>query len=215
MALYMFDISKTDAAKFKKEYETLNGEKSPSGDRYQKLKISINNKVKYSNIEEAIEVLKGETALIYFGFSNCPWCRGMLPVLLDELDNSNLEEMLYVDMTDKRDEYKVSDGVIIEEKGASEDYYKLMNVLKKYLDDYLVKDSYGIEYEVGEKRLYVPLVVAVKEGVIQGVYNGIEYPEDQSPYSELTPLQKEEMQVIFTGLIESISETSTICDEHC
>ena len=60
----------TDAYKFKIEYESLNGEKSQSGKVYRSLDISKKNRIKYSTAEEIVEKIdKGETFVVYFGFS--------------------------------------------------------------------------------------------------------------------------------------------------
>jgi len=210
-------LNGTDGAKFKKEYEALNGEKASGDYKYQKLKIDKKNKIKYISLEEAHDIIENKTGLIYFGFPNCPWCRGMLPSLLKVSDCSCLEKIYYVDMTDKRDEYEVKDGKAVLKKEASQEYYDLLELLDKHLMEYTVKDSDGIEYETGEKRIYVPLVVAVNNGIVKDVYDGIDLDENQSPYDELTSTQKSELEVIFNNLIESVTENEekNVCDEHC
>lgn len=213
-------LNGTDGAKFKKEYEALNGEKAYGDYKYQKLKIDKKNKIKYINMEEAYDIIESRTGLIYFGYPKCPWCRGMLPSLLKTVDCSCLENIYYVDMTDKRDEYEVKDDRAVLKKEASQEYYDLLELLDKHLMDYTVTDDDGIEYETGEKRIYVPFVVAVNNGVIRDVYDGIDIDENQSPFDELTSTQKSELEVIFENLIASVTESNNneeknVCDEHC
>lgn len=196
----------TDGAKFKRSYESYNNKKVDDTHKYQKLKIKKKNKVKNVTIEEAIDILENKTGLIYFGFPNCPYCRGILPILLDTVEKSNLTELYYLDMTNLRDEYKVEDGRAIQSKSADASYYELLSLLNNYLDDYIVTDENGIEYEAGEKRLYVPLVVGVQEGFIVEAHNGsVELDENQSPFDPLTKSQIGELEVVFQNIIDKIN----------
>lgn len=196
----------TDGAKFKRSYESYNNKKVDDTHKYQKLKIKKKNKVKNVTIEEAIDILENKTGLIYFGFPNCPYCRGILPILLDTLEKSNLTELYYLDMTNLRDEYKVEDGRAIQSKSADASYYELLSLLNNYLDDYIVTDENGIEYEAGEKRLYVPLVVGVQEGFIVEAHNGsVELDENQNPFDPLTKSQIGELEVVFQNIIDKIN----------
>lgn len=196
----------TDGAKFNRSYESYNNKKVDDTHKYQKLKIKKKNKVKNVTIEEAIDILESKTGLIYFGFPNCPYCRGILPILLDTVEKSNLTELYYLDMTNLRDEYKVEDGRAIQSKSADASYYELLSLLNNYLDDYIVTDENGIEYEAGEKRLYVPLVVGVQEGFIVEAHNGsVELDENQSPFDPLTKSQIGELEVVFQNIIDKIN----------
>ncbi len=216
IVLLVVNGKETDAKKFKKEYEAYNGEKSSNGSKYQKLKISKKNKVKYIEMEDAVETLETGTGLIYFGFSNCPWCRGLIETLLDEVEEADLDNLLYVDVTGKRDEYVVEDEKAVVKTRAENSYYEVVDLLEDYLDDYVVKDENGMEYETGKKRLFVPLIVAVKDGLVRGVYDGVELEEDQSPYDELTSMQLDELSVAFEGLIKEVEDNVPVCgDEHC
>ncbi len=196
----------TDGAKFKRSYESYNNKKADDTHKYQKLKIKKKNKVKNVTIEEAIDILENKTGLIYFGFPNCPYCRGILPTLLNTVEKSNLTELYYLDMTNLRDEYKVEDGRAIQSKSAEASYFELLSLLNNYLEDYIVTDENGIEYEAGEKRLYVPLVVGVQEGFIMEAHNGsVELDENQSPFDPLTNSQIGELEVVFQNIIDKIS----------
>lgn len=196
----------TDGAKFKHSYESYNNKKADDTHKYQKLKIKKKNKVKNVTIEEAIDILENKTGLIYFGFPNCPYCRGILPTLLNIVEKSDLTELYYLDMTNLRDEYKVEDGRAIQSKSAEASYFELLSLLNNYLEDYIVTDENGIEYEAGEKRLYVPLVVGVQEGFIMEAHNGsVELDENQSPFDPLTNSQIGELEVVFQNIIDKIS----------
>ena len=198
--------SKTDAARFKREYESYNNKKASDDHKYQKLKIKKKNKIKYINLEEAVDIIKNGTGLIYFGFPNCPYCRSIVPTLLNKVEKSDLKELYYLDMTDLRDTYEVQDERAICTKLGDDLYYELLSILDNYLEDYVVTDENGIEYDAGEKRVYVPLVVAVQDGFIMDTHsNSVDLNESQSPYDPLTKNQLDELGVIFQNLIDTIS----------
>lgn len=203
---FVSSCKSSDGARFKQEYEKYNNKSSEDGNKYQKLKISKNNKVKYITATEAIDILKNKTGLIYMGFPNCPWCRGMLPTLLDTVKKSNQRELYYLDMTGIRDTYEVKDYEVKKTGDGTPEYLDLLNLLDNYLDEYIIKDEDNFEYEVGEKRIYVPLVVAVQDGYIQGVHsNSVELEENQSPYDKLTDKQNQELEVALNNLIDTLN----------
>lgn len=209
------DTVETDALKFKREYEALNGEKARGESVYQTLDISENNKVKYANLKETVEFLEKDTGIIYFGFPNCPWCRGILPTLLNVVEKSSLDKILYVDMTDKRDTFEVKDDEAVKTKDADREYYRILEILDEYLDEYTVTDGVVDKaYKTNEKRVYVPLVVVVKDGEIKdAVTSPVELEEGQTAYDELTIKQKENLEALFEGMLDKIEDA--VCDGHC
>ena len=213
--LFIIKSNSTDAAKFKREYEKIND--TEAGDnRYQSLKIPKKNKVKYLSLEEAIDVIQNKIGIIYFGFPNCPWCRGIVPPLLEVIDDSYLENLYYVDMTGKRDSYEIEDDTPIKKEEGAEEYHELVEILDKYLEEYTIKDKNGLEYSLEEKRIYVPMVVAVKDGIVRDAHSGsVELDEDKTPYDALTETQISELKAIFTRLIDSIKDDEGVCDEYC
>jgi hypothetical protein len=216
VALIVHKSNSTEGAKFKKEYEALNGVASSSGKFYQNIKIDKDNKVTYITLEEANEIMKSGTGIIYFGFADSALCRGIVPILLDAVDCSCLENLYYVDMTGLRDEYEVKDGVITETESGEVEYLTALEILSDYLNEYIVTDENGIEYVAESERMNVPLVVAVKDGEIKSTHEGsVDLDEGQTEYDALTAKQKSELNVIYTELIESITKEDTVCDEYC
>ena len=70
--------SKSDALKFKEEYESLNKEEG-----YRNVSVDENNPFIY--IEDtalAKKIADREDMVVYFGFSKCPWCRSILENLI-------------------------------------------------------------------------------------------------------------------------------------
>lgn len=216
LAIFAFKLNSTDGSKFKKEYEKLNGTKTESGQKYQTLKIPRSNKMKYSSMEEAIELLDKGTGLIYFGMPNCPWCRTLVPVLINKAKCSCLENILYVDMSEARNTYEIVDNYPSETKKAEKEYYELLEMLDDYLDSYTITDEDGVEHVLNEKRIYLPLVVAVKNGAIVGAHTGaVELKDGQSAFDELDATQHSELEVIVDNMIEEIGKETTTCDGKC
>lgn len=191
--------------KFKKEYESLNSEKTSNGKKYMKITIPKDNPVVYSNYEEIFKVLDG-TGIIYFGFPQCPWCRNAVPVLLESAIENGVDKIYYLNNLEDRDILSLKDGKVVTEKEAKEDYKKL---LKKLGDNASIYE--GLEDE-SIKRIYYPAVVFVKNGkIIDNVTGTVDSQED--PYVPLTNSQKKELKEKYN---EAISEL-LVCDvkEKC
>lgn len=206
------ETTEDDAIKFKKEYEELNDTKNPSGKTYPKVEISESNPVKYSNAKEIIKVLDSGTGIIYLGYPKCPWCRNAVPILMQAASDLGIEKVYYMNMYDERDEYGVEDGELVLKKSGTDQYKQLLKALDEVLDDYVVEDEDGKEYETGEKRIYVPYVIFVRDGEIVGIHDDtVESQKD--PYVALTEKQKEELYDIYTDYIHKVLDD--ICDERC
>jgi len=150
-----------DEKKFKKEYEDLN-------DKYDKVEIADDNNIKYISLSESIKILKEGTGVIYFGTPKENDSRNSVPKLLKAMESTNLEEIYYVDITNVRDEYEPnSRGTSgVQSKKADQEYYDLLELLKKYLPDYKLETSLGKIITINEKRLVGPTVVTVRDGKI-------------------------------------------------
>lgn len=192
----------TDAVKFKEEYEILNGSEANNGYTYPKVALEDNNPFVYSSVNDAIKVLENGTGIIYFGYASCPWCRNAVNVL----QHVNASEILYVDMSDQRDAYEVIDGVLTKTKDGTDGYYKLLELLASVLEDYIVD---GVS--TGEKRMYVPLVVGIKEGEIVGSHEAtVDLNDGQTAYNALTSSQQEELKDVYDEIASKVN--TNVCD---
>ena len=202
---------KTDAYKFKKEYESLNNTKSSSGKTIREIKIDSDNPFIYKSEEDIIEMFnKKETFIVYFGFASCPWCRSVLPTLIEALNDNSISTIYYVDIKDIRDEYKLENDKPILSKEGSEGYSKLLELLGDKLSDYTL-DNNGKKVNVGEKRIYAPNIVSVIYGKVISIETGISSLQTDG-YMELTDEMKEETYNIFNELIKPVSEVLNSCD---
>lgn len=202
----IFHSSSNDAKKFKKEYESLNGQKNANGKEYISVDIKDDSKIYYATYQEIMDLLNHGTGVIYFGFPECPWCRNMIPVLLDAADETSIEKIYYFNALSMRDTKSLKDGVIVTEKEGTEEYYQLLNALSSILGPYEGLNDDTI------LRLYFPTVVFVKNGTIVGSHEGT-LDSQEDPYVALTTEQKEELKKIYTDFIHEV--LGDICDSKC
>ncbi len=210
--------SKTnDAKKFKEEYESLNGGVSSSGKDYLEVEIDEDNKVKYSSIKDIIKVLESGTGVIYLGYPECPWCRNVVPVLMRASNNTGIENVYYLNMHDVRDKMEVdSNGNVVTVEEGKEGYKDLLEKLDSILSEYTVKDDDGKEYDTGEKRIFVPTVIFVKNGKILDYH--MDTVESQTdPYVGLNEDQEMELYDIYVKGIHKIlgDQCDDDSEEHC
>jgi len=162
----------TDGAKFEKEYEALNKNGIV-------VDIDTNANIKYLELNEVLDFFENKTGVIYFGFPNCPWCRNIIPSLLD-VSKEEGYTLYYFNPKDVR-------GT------ENKEFKELMNIL----DPYLTSDSEGV------KTLYVPDVYFVKDGQIVGNHLG-SVSTQTNPYETLTNEQKEELKQIYKDLFDKL-----------
>lgn len=89
----------------------------------------------------------GYNGILYFGYESCPYCQEVKPIV-EKLEKKTNVPIFYVNLKDKKDEKAFS------------------NADKKAIYPYLIDYMEEID---GEYKLYVPLVVSIKDGkVIKG-----------------------------------------------
>ena len=202
----------SDAIKFKEEYEKLNDTiRESDGALYNNVSISENNPIKYINAKEAVEIIKNQTGVIYFGASWCPWCRNAIPVLFDAVKKKNVDIIYYVDMDRLRNIYEVKDGELVKTQEEQDGYYDLLEALDSILGDKTYTlSSEGQTYDTKEKRIYMPLIVGIKNGSIVANHVGtVNLNSDQTKYSTLTKEQYNELYEIYGDLLKQTFESCT------
>ena len=105
--------------------------------------VSEDNVFCYKTIDEIINILEHGTGVVYLGFPECPWCKEYVIYLNEVAKNSGCDKVYYFNILNDR-------------KDNTKKYQEIVNILK----DYLPYD------EEGNKRIYVPAVIAVKDGKI-------------------------------------------------
>lgn len=208
------DATSQDALNFEKEYEKLNNRVNSNNNKvYPIVDISSDNPIKYSSYDEIFQILESGTGVIYLGFPECPWCRNLVPVLLSAAKEVELDTLYYLNISEDRDLLLLDENKdIITEKEGNKKYFELVSKLDQILDEYILTANDGSEVKTGEKRIYLPLVIFVKNGEIVGYHDGtVESQED--PYVALTDRENEELLL---SLIEIMGKASpSVCDDKC
>lgn len=208
------ETTSKDAVTFKKEYEALNNRVNPNNNKlYPEVSISNDNPVKYSSYDEIFEVLKSGTGVIYFGFSECPWARNLVPVMLSAAKEVEIDTIYYLNIKDDRDVLMLNEnGDIITEKEGNKKYFELVEKLDSILDDYILTDNDGKSVSTGKKRIYTPLLIFVKNGKI--IAHHTDTVDSQTdPYVALNDRQSEELLLKLINYMSKIS--ASVCDESC
>lgn len=202
---------KTDAQKFKEEYESINN-KEIYGNKARELNIDKDNNIVYKTDQEIVDMIKNkETFVVYFGFAKCPWCRSVLPSLLEASKDLGLDKLYYVDVSEIRDTLEVNDdNEVVTTKEGSEAYLELLNLLDSVLDDYTLEGKDGEEVNTNEKRIYAPNVVSVVKGEANEKETGI-IDSLTDPYMEITSEMKEEIYNRFKCVIKCTLDASKTC----
>lgn len=194
-----------DGKKLKEEYESLNNTiRESDGAKYNNVNIPEKNPIKYINALEAVDIIKNKTGVIYFGANWCPWCRNAIEVLLEEAMNLDNQTIYYVNMDEVRNVWEIVDGKLEKTTTEKEGYYELLEALDEVLSPstYTLTDTNGKKYDTKEKRIGMPLVIAVKNGKIETKHSGtVKLNDNQTKYSKLEDNQKEELQKIYHDLI--------------
>ncbi len=205
-----------DGRKFKEEYEAYNNKEreDDKGNYFQELNIPEDNPIKYASIDEVLKILDKGTGVLYFGYPTCPWCRNAVPVLFEAAKEKKVNNIYYLNVNEYKNVFAVKDGKVEKIKNEKEGYYDLLKALDEELDPYVLTSD-GKTYETGEKRIYVPFVVFVKDGVIVDTHLGtVNLETSQTKYDALTEKQHEELLNTYLSAIDEIQKQD-YCDEEC
>lgn len=119
---------RSDAVKFKEEYEALNKKTKEDGELYRTITIDETNPIIYTTYEElANKIADNENFLVYFGTSSNEYCRTAVPYLIKQAITQGIDKIYYVDTNTTDGDSKTEEGT----KAISIDdqYYK--DVLNK------------------------------------------------------------------------------------
>lgn len=203
----------TDAVKIKEEYEMLNEKINDNNLKYPTVTLSDDNPFVYRSESEIIDILNNKTGVIYFGFSSCPWCRSVLPILEDAAREVGLAQVFYLDIQNIRDVLELDENdKVVTSKEGSNGYYQIVELLDEYLSEYSLTNEKGEEISTGKKRLFAPTVVGVLNGEIVSFHEG-SLDSQKSGYDALDDKEKEELKKIYVELIQKTLEGT--CNEAC
>ena len=122
-----------DAKKFKEDYEALNGVTIKDDIKHRSITIPEKNPIEYKTFEEISKMIDDkESFVLYVGFSACPWCRSVIPYVLEVAKEKKINTIYYVNVrsdntkaTDLRGYYKLDkDNKPVVDIPADPNYYK-------------------------------------------------------------------------------------------
>ena len=192
-----------DSMKFVAEYEGFN-DKSNNYFEYRNIKIDETNPFVYSSDDEIVKKIENkESFIVYFGDSECPWCRSVIEQAIKSAKENGIEKIYYVRFWNGfhneiiRDTYELNSNnePVIKQKGSLA-YTKLLVYLDNVLGEYTLKDKDDNVISVNEKRIFLPNFIAIENGEAKELVDGIS--EKQESYnSELTDEVKADEKNIF------------------
>ncbi len=131
-------------------------------------------------MHEALRLFdEGGSAIVYFGYTNCPWCIEAVPIMNEAALASELP-IYYVDATDKNGQ----------EEGD-------LDKIKEHTAQYLSKDSDG------ELKFYVPVVFVIRNGESVDAHTST-LGKHNAYERKLTEDEKQELYNIYIKMFERL-----------
>ena len=128
---------------YHKNKESTKSDAKRFSEEYQK--VTEDNPFVYRTLEEINKILENGTGIIYLGFPECKWCQQYVVYLNEVANDYEIEKIYYANISEDR-------------KENSKVYQKTIELIEEYL-------QYD---EEGNKRIYVPSIIAVYKGDIVG-----------------------------------------------
>jgi len=144
-----------DALRFKQEYEALNGVLNDDGtNRYTYISIDDDNNIVYLTYDELVDFTSNGTGMLYFGRPGCPWCRILVPYLLEYAKEADIN-IYYYDI--EQDRYE-----------NNEQYQHILRIFRGYLPaDTVTQNEDDPDFNPGLKRMVLPQLFFMDNGTIR------------------------------------------------
>ncbi len=192
------------ALAFKEEYESLNGKTNASGKEHRTVTIDQDNPFEKVEASKIVELLNNkETFYVYFGDPLCPWCRSVIEKSIEVANKNNISKIYYVKVWDEDGNEILRSKYTLDKKNkpkliidGTKEYKLLLEAFDNVLSEFTLKTTEGKTIKVGEKRIYAPNFIYVKEGKAEKLISG--YSEKQTDAREvLTKEMLEDEEKIF------------------
>lgn len=215
--LFLSGCCNNDAAKFKEDYESLNGVEQ-NGRVHRTVTIDKDNPFVYTTGEDVVKMIENkETFYLYVGDTMCPWCRSAIEMAIKKAKEYGVKKIYYIHIWDAdhnevfRDKYELQeDGTMKKTVEGTEGYNKLLTYFDSVLSEYNLTDSNGNKVSTGEKRIYAPNFFYVNKGEVKIMVEGTS-DKQTDPRQELTEeLLNDEAQIF-----DNYFKTATTCDDKC
>jgi thiol-disulfide isomerase/thioredoxin len=148
-------VEMTDGQRFKHEHEALNDVVDEDGERvYREMEINENNRIVYLSYDAFVDFMENGTGVLFFGRPGCPWCRRLIPTLLDFADEQNINIFYYYAIEQDREE-------------NNERYQHILALFDAYLPvDTSTQTEGDPDFDPNLKRVVLPQLFFVKNGEV-------------------------------------------------
>lgn len=214
ISIFFILNNENDASKFKKEYESINGiVREKDQKTIRSIEIDKDNPFIYQTADDIVKRVENkETFAVYFGFSDCPWCRSVIPTLIKVSQDMNIDTIYYVDVKNIRDTMEITEnGDFKTTTQGSEGYYNLLKSLNPILNDYVITDKDGNKIKTGTKRISAPNLAIVTHGTPTYLTTGIGSSLTDG-YMELTEDMQNETYDIFKEALNKLNGKGGTCN---
>lgn len=184
---------------FKEEYEKLND------DEHRNIKINTNNPYIKITLAELVEKIENkETFYVYFGDSMCPWCRSVIEKSIEVANKNEISEIYYIDTWDEdgneifRDKSKIVDGKLETINQGSDDYFKILEYFKDFVDNYTLEDEEGNHFLLAKGRIFLPSFFYIKKGEVRKKVTGLSEKQKKSDSKLTEDILKDEEETFDT-----------------
>ena len=214
LLILAFSISNNEktknSKKFKESYVSINGKIDDSKNKIRTVRISENNPFVYITGEELVKKINSnETFYVYFGSKYCPWCRSVIEKAIEVANDKNIKTIYYVEIWGKqheeifRDKYELlENGALNKVYGGTKAYKKIIKSFENVLEDYTLSKEDGTSYNVGEKRIFAPTFIYVKDGKAVKSTDGTS-KKQESAFDKLTKEILDDEEKLFNEFFEN------------
>ncbi len=139
-------------------------------------------------MDEALSYFEGNaSAVLFFGFNDCPWCKEARPILKEVASNTD-REVYYVKVRDDDSNLLYTD--------------QQREQLTKYIPDYMSKNK----DQNNKLWLYVPLVIRIDDGKVIGGHQGTVDGHDATKRT-MTSEEQEQLRQTYQELLSKTTES--------
>ena len=201
-----------DSIIFKQTFEAYNTLVDENKEDCLDLSIPEDNSFVIKSAKEIVEIMKNETALIFFGYPFQNATRSVVDTLLNLTKEYNVDKVYFLDIYNIKDVYesnKTLDPKLI--RSGSTSYHEITDMLKEYLNEYYVfTDNVG--YDTGLKEITVPALLLINKGKVVDIKIG-----DIRKSSAYSDTQISDIAVKYEEIIKKYIEESSVCtlDKNC
>jgi len=155
---------------------------------------------------EVISKLETGTGIINLGFPICPWCREIIPHLIELAKRENVP-LYYMNIQAIRDVMELNEsGEIITATEGTPEYHRMVEILHDWLWEYAGLEAPEI------KRIYVPTTIFVRDGEILYVHIATLRENYDGGYK---PLNDHQLERVTGFLTDAMTQILTSADGGC